>query len=274
MKTLLTGAAGKVARQLRGGLGGLRLRVTDARPVEEWYVAACWTDERESEPLAGARAEPHEAPTWREPPEALAGDLGDRDFAEKALAGVEAVLHLAANPDPGARWPDLRRPNVDALVTVLETARDLGVRRVVLASSVHAVGGYVLAGEPLIDPAWPVAPCCEYGTTKALAEAMGRFIAGSSETSVLCLRLGACLPDPSSRAEMAAWLGPADLQRLIRAALTADVRFGTYFGVSANTPPGFDLANARRELGYVPELDAASYRDELPAGDLSLGHRR
>ena len=62
-------------------------------------------------------------------------------------------------------WPDLRRPNADAVVTLLETARELGVRRVVLASSVHAMGGYVLACERLVDPAWPVAQCCDYGAT-------------------------------------------------------------------------------------------------------------
>lgn len=255
MKTLLTGAAGGVAGQLKDGLGELSLRVTDVRPVDEWYIPDGWNA------------------LTRPAPEAVTGDLADRDFAASALAGVDAVVHLAANPSPGAGWPDLRRPNTDAVVTLLETARDLAVRRVVLASSVHAMGGYLLAGERLVDPAWPVAPCCEYGVTKAFAEAMGRFIADSSETSVVCLRLGACLLTPPSRAELAGWLAPDDLRRLVHAALTADVRYGTYFGVSANTPPGFDLTNARRELGYQPELDAADYRDGLPEGELSLGHR-
>lgn len=256
MKTLLTGAAGGVAGQLRDGLVGLSLRVTDVRPVNEWYVAGGWNA------VAGAA------------PQAVAGDLAERNFAAAALGGVDAVVHLAANPSPGSAWPDLRRPNADAVVTLLETARELGVRRVVLASSVHAMGGYVLAGEGLVDPAWPVAPCCEYGATKAFAEAMGRYIADSSETSVVCLRLGACLPRPSNRAELAGWLAPEDLRHLVRVALTADVRYGTYFGVSANTPPGFDVTNARRELGYEPRRDGADYRDDLPEGDLTLGHRR
>lgn len=256
MRTLLTGAAGGVAGQLKDGLNDLPLRVADVRPVEEWYHAGGWD-------VMGAPA-----------PEAEAGDLADRDFTASILADVDSVVHLAANPNPGAGWPDLRRPNADAVVTLLETARDLGVRRVVLASSIHAMGGYVLAGEPLVDPSWPVAPCCEYGATKAFAEAMGRYMADSGETSVVCLRLGACLPTPSNRVELPSWLAPDDLRRLVRAALTADVRYGTYFGVSANTPPGFDLTNARRELGYEPRADGADYRDGLPDGELTLGHQR
>jgi nucleoside-diphosphate-sugar epimerase len=256
VKVLLTGAAGGVAGQLRDGLAGLPLRVTDVRPVDEWYTPGGW--DALTDPAA----------------EAVSGDLADRDFAASVLAGVDAVVHLAANPSPGAEWPDLRRPNTDAVVTLLETARDLGVRRVVLAGSVHAVGGYVLAGERPVDPTWPAAPCCEYGVTKVFAEAMGRYVADHSEMSVVCLRLGACLPAPPSLAELAGWLASADLRRLVRAAVTADVRYGVYFGVSANTPPGFDLTNARRELGYQPVLDGSDYRGDLPDGDLTFGHRR
>ncbi len=256
MTTLLTGAAGGVAAQLRDGLGGLRLRVTDARPADEWYRFGGWD-------------------TCTDPvPDVVTGDLADPDFAAAALSGVDAVVHLAANPSPKAGWPDLRRPNADAVVTLLNTANALGVRRIVLASSIHVMGGYVLAGEPLVDPSWPVAPCCEYGVTKAFAEAMGRYVTVRGETTVVCLRLGACLPTPPTRTELGSWLAPADLRRLVRAALAADVRYGTYFGVSANTPPGFDLANARRELGYEPSMDGITYRDDLADGDLSLGHGR
>ncbi|MCG5219162.1 NAD-dependent epimerase/dehydratase family protein [Streptosporangium sp. KLBMP 9127] len=234
---LITGAAGKVGTMLRPGLDGLDLRIADTRAAPDWGDA-----------------------------EALVGDVADPAFAAAALDGVDAVVHLAAHPVPSASWAELRRPNIDGIVTVLDAARDAGVPKVVLAGSVHTMGGYVRPGETVVDPAWPVRPCCRYGATKAFAEAYGGMIAAVSDTSVICLRLGACLPRPTTTGNLAEWLGPADLGGLVRAALTADVRTGAYFGVSANTRRAFDLTNAAHDLGYVPRLDSEAYASDLPSG--------
>jgi nucleoside-diphosphate-sugar epimerase len=242
-KTLITGAAGGVAQQLRPGLIDHDLRVTDVRSPGDWGTA-----------------------------ESVTGNLSDRAFARDVVDGTDAIVHLAANPAPSARWDELQGPNVDAVVSLLEAARDLGVRRVVLASSAHTMVGHLESATRPISPHWPTAPCCNYGASKVFAESMGRVIATTSATTVVCLRLGACTPTPPSRSDLGGWLGPADLHRLVRAALTADVRFGTYFGVSANTPAVFDLSNARRELGYQPTLDSADYDHDLPDGGDDFGH--
>ena len=243
MRTVLvTGAAGNVGRMLRPGLGDVQVRAVDAREPVGWEGA-----------------------------ETIVGDLAEPSFAASVIDGVDAIVHLAANPAPYASWADLRNPNADAVANVVDAARDAGVPKVVLASSVHAMGGYAGPGRPLIDPAWPVRPCCRYGATKAFAEAYGHAVAATSETSVICLRLGACLPLPVDACTLRVWLGPADLQRLVRAALDADVAYGTYFGVSANTNGDYDIANARRELGYEPQLDAETHARGLPKGDLGGG---
>ncbi|WP_326629894.1 NAD(P)-dependent oxidoreductase [Nonomuraea fuscirosea] len=244
---LITGAAGNVATLLRPGLEGFDLRATDRRAVEGRGIRATVT-----------------------------GDLSDPEFAAAAVGGVDAVVHLAASPLAGAPWSGLSVPNVDVTATVLDAAAAAGVPKVVLASSVHAMGGYVRSGSMVVDPSWPVRPCCRYGATKAFAEAYGHVIAATSDTSVVCLRLGLCLPQPTTTGNLAEWLAPADLQGLVLAALAADVRYGVYFGVSANTRRLFDLTNARDELGFEPRLDSEVFTREVrpgPAGICPLVHQ-
>ncbi|MEU4539828.1 NAD(P)-dependent oxidoreductase [Streptosporangium sp. NPDC023825] len=243
---LITGAAGNVAGQLRPGLEGLDLRVTDRRDVQGWDGA-----------------------------EVVVGDLSDPAFAAEAVDGVDAVVHLAASPNPSAPWADLRSPNVDTVATVLDAALAAGVAKVVLATSVHVMGGYARPGEAVVNPSWPARPCCRYGATKAFAEAYGSVIAASGDTSVVCLRLGLCLPTPTTTGNIAEWLAPADLRRLVRAALAAKVRYGVYFGISANTRRLFDLSNARADLGYEPRLDSEVFAGDVrpgPAGLCAVTH--
>lgn len=240
---LVTGAAGKVAHLLRPGLTGLGLRAVDTREVTGWDGADTRT-----------------------------GDLADPAFTAAAVEGMDAVVHLAANPSPGASWEQLRGPNGDAVMTLLDAAWKAGVPKVVLASSVHAMAGYVadLPAGTLVDPAWPVRPCCAYGATKAFAEAYGRTVADGAGPAVLCLRLGGVVPRPSDTGNLLGWLSPGDLRLLVRAALAADVRYGCYFGVSANTRGVFSYANATDELGYRPESDSEAYAADVAPGDGGL----
>jgi uronate dehydrogenase len=41
------------------------------------------------------------------------------------------------------------------------------------------------------------------------------------------------------------------------------VPFAVVYGISGNTRAYWDIANARRELGYAPEDDAERYADEI-----------
>jgi hypothetical protein len=63
---------------------------------------------------------------------------------------------------------------------------------------------------------------------------------------------------------MSTWLGPDDLRRLVVASIeAADIRFGVYHGVSANTRKEWDISNAEAGLGYAPTLDSETYLDQL-----------
>ncbi|MFI7077581.1 NAD-dependent epimerase/dehydratase family protein [Micromonospora sp. NPDC049903] len=228
---LVTGAAGGVARLLLSGLGAAyTLRLTDRRPF----------------------------------PGAVVGDLCDAGFARRVCAGVDAVVHLAADADPDQPWQQLCDPNATAVVNVLDAAVAAGVPRVVLASSLHAMGGHVDAGQTEIGEDMPPYPCCTYGALKVLAENVGRLYADVHRLRVVCLRLGGVLDQPPARSWLPGWLSGPDLVRLVTAALTAEVRYGIYHGVSANSFRTWRNDRARTELGYEPLDDSATYAGQVP----------
>lgn len=231
---LVTGAAGRVSRQLLPGLDRYRLRLLDRRRPD---------------------AVPDGA-------EVVIGQLTDRDLLARAVTGADAVVHLAGEPNPEAEWDDLEAPNVEGFVALLGAARAHGVRRMVYASSVHAMGRYESDGRTPIDPTWAPAPCCAYGASKAFDEAIAGVYAHRG-LSTVGLRLGATEPEPTLASQLPGWLGPDDLRNLVVRAIEADVAGGVYAGVSANTGGRWSLESARVELGYEPVLDSAAWAETV-----------
>src|SRR5438045_8145732 len=75
--------------------------------------------------------------------EFVQGDLADLSVAQRAVAGVEYVLHQAAIPSVPRSVADpvtSNRANIDATLNVLVAARDGGVKRLVYAGSSSAYG--------------------------------------------------------------------------------------------------------------------------------------
>jgi dihydroflavonol-4-reductase len=73
--------------------------------------------------------------------ETVVGDLSDRNSLEHAVAGCEALFHVAADYRLGARNPqELYRTNVEGTRNVLNASRIGGVGRVVYTSSVATIG--------------------------------------------------------------------------------------------------------------------------------------
>ena len=204
--------------------------------------------------------------------------LGD---VVEAFAGIDTVVDLAANSEIAASWEAVYTNNLPATMNALEAARTAGVRRVIFASSHHIVGlaerdvpyASILAGRHAgLDPAAvsrlttldPVRPDGAYGVGKALGEAAGRYYAEEHGLSVLCLRIGTVNPAdrPNHPKDYSTFLSHRDLLALVRCCLAApdSLRFGVYFGVSANRWGIWDIENARRELGYQPVDDAERWR--------------
>jgi nucleoside-diphosphate-sugar epimerase len=75
--------------------------------------------------------------------EFLEGDLADLPFAQRAVAGLDYVLHQAAIPSVPRSVNDpmtSNRANADATLSVLVASRDAGVKRLVFAGSSSEYG--------------------------------------------------------------------------------------------------------------------------------------
>jgi UDP-N-acetylglucosamine/UDP-N-acetyl-alpha-D-glucosaminouronate 4-epimerase len=102
--------------------------------------------------------------------EFLEGDLADLAFAQRAVAGVQYVLHQAAIPSVPRSVKDpitSHRANVDATLNVLVAAREAGVARLVFAGSSSAYGNTPTLPKREDMPNSPLSP---YALQKVVSE--------------------------------------------------------------------------------------------------------
>jgi nucleoside-diphosphate-sugar epimerase len=98
------------------------------------------------------------------------GDLAEPAFAQRAVAGIDYVLHQAAIPSVPRSVKDPQtsnRANIDAALNVLVAARDAGVRRLVYAGSSSAYGNTPTLPKREDMPPNPLSP---YALQKLVAE--------------------------------------------------------------------------------------------------------
>jgi dTDP-glucose 4,6-dehydratase len=116
------------------------------------------------------------------------GDLRDEDAVRRAMHGVDAVLHLGALigiPYSYFHPRETADTNIGGTLNVLLAARDLGVRRVVLASSSEVYG---TARHVPIDEGHPLQAQSPYAASKIAADKLGESFAASFGTPVVVLR--------------------------------------------------------------------------------------
>ena len=201
-------------------------------------------------------------------------DIADLGAIKPAFAGVETVVHLAAQVGNPA-WEAVLRHNITGTYNVFEAAREAGVKRVVFASSGAAVSGIesdkpysdLVAGHyegltswPILTHLSPLRPSGLYGASKVLGEALGRHYADAHGLSVICVRLGRVHAEdrPRSAREFSVWCSQRDIARFLESCVEAPetVRFEIFFCASRNKWGYRDLEHPRAILGWEP-VDAA-----------------
>ncbi|HZC71346.1 MAG TPA: NAD(P)-dependent oxidoreductase [Jatrophihabitans sp.] len=193
-------------------------------------------------------------------PDGVVGDTMSPADLDAALAGADAVVHLAAQRTE-APWSVIRESNIEGTFQVFDAARRAGVARVVYASSVHAVGFTPIGADQPAD--LPPRPDTLYGVSKVVGEALGRYYADRYGMRVACLRIGAFEDRPSFAGSLAIWLSPDDCARLVDACLRAPaLEYAIVWGISNNTRRTVSL-DAGRALGYEPRDDAEAYAADV-----------
>jgi uronate dehydrogenase len=191
------------------------------------------------------------------------GDLRDPAVVDRLMEGVDVLIHFAGT-SVERPLPEIIDNNLRGLVEVYEGARRHGVRRVVFASSNHAIGMYPVTEHLGLD--CPLRPDGFYGLSKVWGEALARMYWDKHGIESICVRIGSCVERPTEPRHLSTWFGHADLLHFLDRCVEAkDVGFMVVWGVSANKRSWWDNTGAER-LGYQPTQDAEVYAAEVLAG--------
>lgn len=235
-RILITGAAGRLGTELRKGLAPLtgKLRLAARKPFAE---------------LA-----PNE--------EQVVFDLADMAATIEATRDCEAIVHFggASLESP---WESILDSNIRGSYHIYEGARKHGVRRVVYASSVHAIGYHEVEAHIGVDA--PVRPDSLYGVSKNFVESLSRLYWDKFGIESVCLRIFSSFPEPADRRMLWSYLSFADCVRLVEASLTAPrVTHTIAFGLSDNRVKTIDNSGANH-LGYIPQDSSEPFRAAVEA---------
>jgi uronate dehydrogenase len=236
-RIVLTGAAGALGSRLREPLSGMarslvstdRVGAPETLPNETWVQA----------------------------------DLSDLAAVERLMEGATMVVHFGAIADE-APWDDILASNILGAYTVWEAAHRTGARRVIYASSIHAVGMHAKTDRIGVDA--PHRPDTFYGLSKCFAEDLGRLYWEKRGLESVHLRILSCTEPVANARALGSWLSYADLVRLVTRSIdTPVVGWTVAYGVSANdrAPVSNDGAG---HLGYAPRDNAEAFAEAVLAG--------
>jgi NAD+ dependent glucose-6-phosphate dehydrogenase len=201
-------------------------------------------------------------------------DLSDAGAVQKAVDGMDVVVHMAADPNADASWESVLANNIVGSYHVFEACRLASVKRLIYASSMMVFVGYVLeepykslfegytqrlkpADIPRLTDTSPTRPLHLYATSKVWGEGMAHMYARNYDMSCLVLRIGMVEAEepPALPGAAFAWCSQRDIAQLAELCVNApdSLRFDVFHGLSDNSYNMADIQHARDVLGYHPQ---------------------
>lgn len=222
----------------------------------------------------------------------IQADVTDIGALRQAFAGQDAVIHLAAIPNPRTAPPEVTfRINVQGTFAVLQAAEEAGVRRVVVASSDSVVGFHYNPPDwkpqylP-IDEAHPLCPTEFYSLSKQVTETICQSYASRGRLEVVVIRPTHIVfppeyPELEARGSdlmnyhLWTYVAPEDVARGFQLALALpEVRFERFFISAAdglNARPTLELV--RERYGFLPEIRRPELYERRPTASVLDGSR-
>ena len=235
-KLVLTGAAGRLGSYLREPLSKMADQLVSSDLVED--IGTLYPGE------SYQRA-----------------DLAVYDDIHKLLEGADMVVHFGAIGDE-APFETLLGPNFVGAYNIWESAYQNGLKRVVYASSIHAVGMH--PKNSFIGTDAPHRPDTFYGLAKCFSEDLASMYWDKRGVESVCMRILSCAQVTNARA-LGSWLSYDDLIHLVQTSIDTPVTgFSVVYGVSNNDRAPVDNAKASF-LGYRPKDNAEQFAEQILA---------
>lgn len=237
-KLVLTGAAGRLGSYLREPMSGWAEELVSTDIAED--IGTLYPGERYEK-----------------------ADLASLDDMMRVLQGADMVVHMGAYADEGP-FEKLLGPNFVGAYNVWEAAFQHGLKRVIYASSIHAVGMY--PKNQRIDTEVRHRPDTFYGLAKCFAEDLGSMYWDKRGLESVHMRILSCAQVNNARA-LGSWLSYDDLIQLVRRSIDTPVTgFAVVYGVSNNDRNPVDNHKANF-LGYQPKDNAEQFAGEVLANE-------
>ena len=235
-KLVLTGAAGRLGSYLREPLTKLADELVSSDIVDD--IGNCYEGERYQR-----------------------ADLESLDEIMRLLNGADMVVHFGAIGDERP-FETLLGPNFIGAYNVWEAAYQQSLKRVVYASSIHAVGMHKKTEFIGVDA--PHRPDTFYGLAKCFAEDLASMYWDKRGIESVCMRILSCAQVTNARA-LGSWLSYDDLIQLVEKSITTPITgFSVVYGVSNNDRAPVNNTKASF-LGYRPKDNAEQFAEQILA---------
>jgi len=189
------------------------------------------------------------------------GDLASLDDMMRVLTGADMVVHMVSYADE-CPFEKLLGPNFIGAYNIWEAAYQNGLKRVVYASSIHAVGMH--PKNEFINTETRHRPDTFYGLAKCFAEDLGSMSWDKRGLESVHMRILSCAQVTNARA-LGSWLSYDDLIQLVQRCIETPVTgFSIIYGVSNNDRAPVDNAKASF-IGYRPKDNAEQFAAKILA---------
>jgi len=194
--------------------------------------------------------------------EVILCNLEDRQAVEDLVEGCDGIVHMGGQPVE-ASWEVVKASNIEGMFNLYEAARKHKVKRIIFASSNHAIGFY--RQDEKLDAFSLPRPDGLYGVSKVFGEALASMYHDKFGIETACVRIGSFFPEPVDHRMLSTWLSADDFVGLVEKIFQVP-RLGCpiIYGASANDASWWDN-HAVSYIGWHPKDNSEQFRSQLDA---------
>jgi uronate dehydrogenase len=190
----------------------------------------------------------------------ILANLKNLKATTKMTKGVYAIVHFGAIPIEDTQ-SNILQNNIIGTYNLFEAARINKVKKIVFASSNHAIGFH--RRKTRLNHFSNQRADSHYGLSKSFGEELSRFYADKFNIKSMCIRIGTCLRVPEDRRHLSTWISYGDLTQLVDIGIKhKGIHHEIVYGASKNKRSWWNNSRAY-QLGYKPKDSADRFNINL-----------